>query len=69
MEVFYHENANVSSILHEIADVSMMSNKIADVSTMWCDVARDCQCVGDVVNVGNVPKTLTLPKDIEEHHF
>jgi hypothetical protein len=55
----------VSLTLHEIADVSAMSNEIADVSAMWCDVAQDCQCVDNVGNVGNVPKTLTLPKDID----
>jgi hypothetical protein len=46
-----------------------MSNKIADVSVMWSNVAQDFKCVGNVGNVSNVPKTLTLPKDIEEHCF
>ncbi len=54
--------ATVLSI--EIANVSVLTNKIANVSAMWCNVARDCQCVSNVGNVRDVPNMLTLSKDI-----
>jgi hypothetical protein len=53
----------------KIANVFAMLNKIANMSAMWHNVTQDCQCVRNVGNVGDVPKALTLPKDIEEHCF
>jgi hypothetical protein len=41
-----------------------MSDEITNVSAIWWDVAQDYKCVGNVSNVGNVPKASTLPKDI-----